>query len=113
MIGGLWRRFRPELADAAEQELDRAHVQIATADETVALAVTREWESRLLRLLAADADAAAELSRILAMLSQSSSAQRRGAVRQTAKASGHSTVIQVGGDATFGELVCDGACRSA
>ena len=103
-IGGLWRRFRPELADAAEQELDRTHAEIATADQTVALAITREWESRLLRLLAADADAAAELSRILAKLSQSCSAQRRGAVRQTAKASGHSTVIQVGGDAAIGEL---------
>jgi hypothetical protein len=104
MTGGLWRRFRPELADDAEQELDRAHAEIATADETVALAITREWESRLLRLLAADAGAAAELSRVLAKLSQSRPAQQRAAVRQTAKASGHSTVIQVGGDATIGEL---------
>lgn len=104
MIRGLWQRFRPEQADAAEQELDRAHVEIATGDETVTLAIAKEWESRLLRLLAADADAAAELSRILVKLSRSRSAQRRGAVRQTAKASGHSTVIQVGGDATLGEL---------
>jgi hypothetical protein len=103
-IGGLWRRFRPEFADDAEQELDRVHAEIATADETVALAITREWESRLLRLLAADADAAAELSRVLVKLSQSHVAQRGGAVRQTAKASGHSTVIQVGGDAAIGEL---------
>jgi hypothetical protein len=103
-IGGLWRRFRPESADAAEQELDRAHAEIAIADQTVALAITREWESRLLRLLAADADAASELGRILADLSESRPAQRRGAVRQTAKASGHSTVIQVGGDAAIGEL---------
>ena len=104
MIGGLWRRFRPEQADAAEQELDRAHAEIATGDETVSLAISREWESRLLRLLAADASAADELSRILAKLSQSHLVQRRGAVQQSARASGHSTVIQVGGDATLGEL---------
>src|SRR5260370_2019777 len=104
MIGGLWRRFRPEQADAAEQELDRAHAEIATADETVFLAISREWESRLLRLLAADADAAAELSRILTKLSRSRAAQQRGAVRQTAKASGHSTAIPVGGDATLAHL---------
>jgi hypothetical protein len=104
LVGGLWRRHRPELADDAEQELDRAHVEIATADETVSLAITREWESRLLRLLAADASVAAELNRILVTLGQSRAAQRRGAVRQTAKASGRSTIIQVGGDAAIGEL---------
>jgi hypothetical protein len=104
MIVGLWRRFRPELADAAEQELDRAHAEVATADEAVVLAITRGWESRLLRLLAADASAAAELSRILARLSQSHLVQRRGSVQQSARASGRSTVIQVGGDATIGEL---------
>jgi hypothetical protein len=104
MVGGLWRRFRPELAHDVEQELDRARAETVTADETVVLAFIREWESRLLRLLAADTDAAAELSRILAELSRSRMAQQRGAVRQTAKASGRSTVIQVGGDAAIGEL---------
>jgi hypothetical protein len=75
MIGRLWQRFRPELADAAEQELDRARAEIVTAYQMVALAITREWESRLLRLLAADADAAAELSRIVVKLSQSCAAR--------------------------------------
>lgn len=104
MIGGLWRRFRPEQADAVEQELDRAHAEIMTSDEAISLAISREWESQLLRLLAADASAAAELSRILADLSRSHSAQRLGAVRQTARASGQSTVIQIGGDGTIGAV---------
>lgn len=92
------------MAAGGKQELDGARDGIVTADETVALTITREWESQLLRLLGTGADAAAELSWILAEPSRSSVAQRRGAVRQTAKASGRSTVIQVGGDAAIGEL---------
>ena len=103
-IGGLWRRFRSDQADAIAQELDRAHVEIAAASETITLAITREWESRLLWLLAADPGVAAELSQILATLGGSRPAQQRGNIRQTAKASRRSTVIQVGGDATIGEL---------
>lgn len=110
-IGGLWRRFRPDQADTTVQDLDRAHTEIAAADEVVTLAITREWESRLLRLLAAEAGAAAELTQVLAELRRSCSAQRRGDVRQTAKASGRSTVIQVGGDATLGELPLRGDPR--
>jgi hypothetical protein len=103
-IGGFWRRFRPEQADAAEQELDRSRREIATADYKVAPDIIREWESRLLPLLAADSAAAPELVRVLADLSQSRVGLRIGAVRQTAKASGLSTIIQVGGDATLGEF---------
>jgi len=66
----LWRHFRPEQADAIGSDLDRAHAEITDAGETVALAISREWESRLLRLLAADTAVAAELSRVLDELSQ-------------------------------------------
>jgi hypothetical protein len=104
-VGALWRRFRPEQADAVEAELDRARMEIRDADETVTLSITRDWESRLLRLLAADAAVAAELSRVTAELKQIPAAQQaRGNVRQIAKASGQSTVIQIGGDGTIGTL---------
>jgi hypothetical protein len=104
-VGALWRRFRPEQADAIESELDQARLEITSTDETVALAVTREWESRLLRLLAADSEAITELGRVVSELRQiSADAQARGDVRQHAKASGQSTIIQIGGDGTIGEL---------
>ena len=104
-VGALWRRFRPEQADAVEAELDRARLEIAAADETVGLAISREWESRLLRLLAADAEVAAELSRVVAELRQIPAGKSvRGDVRQSATASRQSTVIQIGGDGTIGKL---------
>lgn len=102
-VGALWRRFRPEQADAIEAELTRGHLELVSADETVALAVTKDWESRLLRLLASDADVAADLKHVVDELaSLMERGQVRGSVRQSAKASGGSTVIQVGGDATMG-----------
>jgi hypothetical protein len=104
-VGALWRRFRPEQADAIEAELTRGHLEIGSADETVALAITRDWESRLLRLLAADADVAAELRHVVdELVALREGRQVRGSVRQSAKASGGSTVIQVGGDGTMGAL---------
>lgn len=104
-VGALWRRFRPEQVEAIEEELVRGHLEIGNADETVALAITKDWESRLLRLLAADAAVAAELSHVIDELAPlSETRQVRGSVWQSAKASGRSTVIQVGGDATLGEL---------
>lgn len=103
-IGLLWRRFRPEQADTTEAALDQTRLEIASADETTALAVTRDWESRLLRLLAADPAARAELSRVIAGLGRLSVGQQRSSVRQNAKASGHSAIIQVGGNAAMGEM---------
>jgi hypothetical protein len=101
----LWRRFRPEQADAIEAELTQRHLEIESADETVALAITKDLESRLLRLLAANVTVAAELRRVVDELGSLKATQQvRGSVRQSAKATGRSTVIQVGGDATIGEL---------
>lgn len=103
--GELWRRFRPDQAADVEAELDRGHLEILAADETVALAIAREWESRLLRLLSVDGAVAAELSRAVAELRQVRAGRpERGGVRQIAKASGHGTVIQIGGSAAVGEL---------
>ena len=104
-VGVLWRRFAPQQADAVAAELDRARLEIQDMDETVALATTRDLESRLLRLLAADAAVAPELSRAVAELKQIPAGQQaRGHVWQSARASGQSTVIQIGGDGTIGEL---------
>lgn len=105
-VGALWRSFRPEQADVVESDLDRVRLEITGADEAIALAISREWESRLLRLLAADSAVVVELSRVIAELRQiPAGAQARGGdVRQSAKASGQSTVIQIGGDGTIGGL---------
>lgn len=104
-IGALWRRFRPEQAADVVLDLDRARLEMASADQTVALAILREWESRLLRLLAADSAVADELNRVVSEFRQLlATPQSRGDVRQSARASGQSTVIQIGGDGTIGEL---------
>jgi hypothetical protein len=104
-VGALWRRFRPQEAHAVEAELTQGHLEIEGADETVTLAIARHWESRLLRLLAADAAVAAELRHVVDEFAPiGEDRQVRGSVRQSAKASGRSTVIQIGGDATIGEL---------
>jgi hypothetical protein len=95
----LWRRFKPDQADDLEAEFARDRLEIQRADATVARAITLDWESRLLRLLAADAAVAGELSRVVAELSQLPAAQQvRGAVSQHAEATRNSTVIQVAGD---------------
>jgi hypothetical protein len=101
-VAALWRRFRPEQSEVVESELDRTRLELAGADETVARAVSREWESRLLRLMAADAEVFAELDRLVVGLQQIPGVQQAYGVRQTAKASGRSTVIQIGG--SIGEL---------
>lgn len=118
-VGALWRRFRPDQVDAIEAALARGHLEIGRANEMVALAVTKDWESRLLRLLASDAAVAAELTRVVDELASLMEARQvRDSVWQSAKASGRSTVIQVGGDATLGELPLNssrhtGACVGA
>lgn len=58
-IGGLWRRFRPEHAAAVEADLAAARAEAVTEIETgrepAGDILAAEWESRLRRLLAADA----------------------------------------------------------
>lgn len=102
-VGALWRRFRPDQADAVAVELDRARDEVIGADETTARALTLYWESQLLRLLSADSAAAEELARVLTELTAGGTSQNS-TVRQQAKATGRSVVIQVGGNASIGEL---------
>lgn len=101
-IGALWRRFRPEQADAVEAELADAHAEVTEADETTVRAQALYWESRLLRLLAADQGVAAELARVIDDL-KATAGPVNYTVSQQAKAADHSTIIQVGRDAQIGE----------
>jgi len=95
----LWRRFRPEQADAVSAELDLGYQEIQAADTAICRAITLAWESRLLRLLAAAPAAAAELSRVAAELKHlSATSPARGNVTQEAHADHNSSVIQVAGD---------------
>jgi hypothetical protein len=105
-VGALWRRFVPEQADAVEAELSGGHEEAGTAAEPVARALELYWESRLLRLLAADVAVAAELRRVLGDL-ESADQHRNVTIRQRAKASGQSTVVQVAGDATISSPVSE------
>jgi hypothetical protein len=113
-IAGLWRRFRPEHAAAAEDDLSAARDEAIAAaqagDATVADALTTEWELRLRRLLAADPGVAAELARVVTTLANAleSTAESTGkqhenvTITQQANASKHSSVIQIAGDGRFG-----------
>ncbi|MBV9448051.1 MAG: hypothetical protein JO345_19380 [Streptosporangiaceae bacterium] len=95
----LWHRFMPDQADALETGLARDRLEIQAADATMARAITLDWESRLLRLLSADATAADALRHIVAELSQLPGVQQvHGAISQHAEANHNSTVIQVAGD---------------
>jgi hypothetical protein len=100
-VGALWRRFHPEQADAVEAELAQAHDEVRGGDETAVRAQALYWESRLLRLMSADAAVAAELARVVDELRADSPSTYT--VSQRAKATGRSTVIQVGRDAQIGE----------
>ncbi len=103
-LGALWRQFRPHEADAVEAELIEAHDEVARPDAAITRAQTLYWESRLLRLIASDEAVAAELVRLIDELRAPENDRPAGSVTQRAKASDHSTVIQVGGSARLGPL---------
>lgn len=109
-IVSIWRRFRPSQAADVGAELARARADVLAGDEAVARAVVTEWEGRLGLLLAAHAEAGAELARVadtLAGVLAKASAGSAGnvTVTQRVDATGeHATVIQVGRDARIGEI---------
>jgi hypothetical protein len=111
-IAGLWRRFRPEHAEVVEAELTDARVEALAGGEAVASALATEWESRLRRLLAADAAAAGELARVAELLTRMAAEQGRNvAISQQVTASGHAAVVQVAGDAHLSETVLGARAR--
>jgi hypothetical protein len=102
-VGALWRRFRPEHAEVVEAELVEARHQAVAGGEAALGALTAEWESRLARLLAADAAAAGDLARVAGTLATMLAGQdKKVTITQHVNASGHASVIQVAGDAEIG-----------
>ena len=104
-IGALWHQFRPEQADDIETALDNGHLEVQNADATVALAITRDWESRLLRLLAVNSAVAADLARAVTELNQIQAGKpEHSSIRLNVTATDHSTAIVGGRDVTIGKL---------
>lgn len=105
-LGSLWRRARPERADAVEAELVEARASLldarAEADQPLEDALTQVWQSRLTQLLAADPGLAAQfqhlLNEVLIPALPISERARISKVEMRAKASGHGRVYQAGRD---------------
>lgn len=80
---GLWRRHRPQQAEAVEGELDAAHAELTSAAAAEAGKLQRarlegRWQGRLERLLEEAAEAAADVRRttdLLAGLAAASASQ--------------------------------------
>lgn len=112
-VAGLWRRFRPHHATAVADDLDAARTEALaaaqTGDDTVARALTTEWQARLQRLLAADAGAAAELARVVATMASALERATAAAqpqqgnvtIEQQAIVTDQGTAIQIAGDGRF------------
>jgi hypothetical protein len=107
-VGMLWRRLRPGLdGQAAEATAavtrDRAEIAGAPAGHGAGQALRAEWEARFLRLVGADAAAAAEFARMARGL-DGLRREQEVSVRQDATASGHGIVVQAGRDARIGHM---------
>jgi hypothetical protein len=100
----MWRRARPEQADAVETELEEAReVLLAdrdTGDEAVKAELVADWQRRFRRLVVEDPSLADELRRILndaaALLPDEQA--RTITITQYAKLSGNSRSYQAGRD---------------
>ncbi|MGC0378932.1 hypothetical protein [Streptomyces sp. SAI-229] len=100
----LWRRARPEQADAVEAELEEAReVLLAdrdSGDEAVKAGLAADWQGRVWRLLVEDPSLADELRRILndaaALLTDEQA--RTNTITQHARVSGNSWTYQAGRD---------------
>ncbi|MFG1678294.1 hypothetical protein [Micromonospora sp. NPDC049282] len=103
-VDTFWRRFHPERAEVIEAELvdTRADLVAASEADRVGLQadLSQQWQHRLLRLLAREPAAEAELRRLLdeELLPALPTSDRNwhGDVTQRATATGHSRVYQVG-----------------
>ncbi|MEU3984748.1 hypothetical protein AB0F77_32595 [Streptomyces sp. NPDC026672] len=91
----LWRRARPERADALAAELDSTREDLLAnpADEGELAA---EWQGRVRRLLVERPDVAEDLRRLLGELAPRTTSAP--AVAQRAEASGDSRIYQAGRD---------------
>ena len=99
-IVALWRRVRPERADAVAAELDNTREDLS-ADLAVQDELVTEWQGRIRRLLVERPEAAAELRSLLDELSPGPS--NGPAVSQRATASGEARIYQAGRDQHIAE----------
>ncbi|MCQ4208749.1 hypothetical protein [Streptomyces longispororuber] len=103
-VTALWRRVRPEQADAVSGELTALRTMVTGEDgERAAAALTELWQLRLHELLLADSRHTEELTQELhelteALRAAAPAAPRVGSVRMEARATGHGRVYQSGGD---------------
>ncbi|MEV4583094.1 hypothetical protein AB0K16_58785 [Nonomuraea jabiensis] len=102
----LWRKVRPEQADAVEAELVEVRELVLEArrdgDTETEQALAGSWQVRLQQLLRADPSLAGELRRVLEedltpALSRDEGT-RIGSIVMKATASGHGRTYQAGGD---------------
>ncbi|MGW7515020.1 hypothetical protein ACWGJ2_05445 [Streptomyces sp. NPDC054796] len=112
----LWRRARPDRADAIAGELEESRADLITAreagDEEAEAELGAEWQGRVRRLLATRPEVADELRRLLSELSPEPEPQAGPVVTQHATASGGARVYQAGRDQHIGTHR-DGNDRSA
>lgn len=102
----LWRRVRPDEAQAVDAELSAAQTVLLADDGRVTAAeLTEVWQARLLELLLTDQQRTDELAQELDRLTRSLAppASRVGSVRMSARATESGRVYQSGGDMTINE----------
>ncbi|MFJ4685104.1 hypothetical protein [Streptomyces sp. NPDC088789] len=105
-VVALWRRVRPEEAQAVDEELSDAQTVLLADDSGGSAAeLTEVWRARLLTLLLADRQRTDELAAELDRLTRSlaSVPPRTGPVRMNARATGGGRIYQAGRDMTINE----------
>ncbi|MGW3353716.1 hypothetical protein ACWDA3_61515 [Nonomuraea rubra] len=109
----LWRKARPDQADAVEAELVEVREQVLEArrdsDADTEQALAGAWQMRLRQLLRTDPDLAVEIQRVLdevlTPVLEPAEQERIGSLVMKATASGHGRVYQAGRDQTIHEVV--------
>ncbi|MEU3464729.1 hypothetical protein ABZ721_32875 [Streptomyces sp. NPDC006733] len=108
-LAALWRRVRPERAEAVVTALDATRDELLQArsagdDEASATRteLAAEWQGRVRRLLAGNPEVADDLRALLAELAPQTPATAPG-VTQSATASGSARIYQAGRDLRLNE----------
>ncbi|MFI9848566.1 hypothetical protein ACIHFD_66995 [Nonomuraea sp. NPDC051941] len=110
-VVALWRKARPEQADAVQAELVEVRGQMLEArrdgDADTEQALVGSWQVRLQQLLRDDPSLAQEINRVLdevlTPVLEPADQARVGSLVIKAKASGHSRIYQAGRDQTIHE----------
>ena len=105
-LGSLWRRARPERADAVEAELTEGRTSIVNAraegDEALEGALKLVWQSKIAHLLSTDTALAAQfqqlLNEVLVPALPLNERTNIAKLEMRARASGHGRVYQAGRD---------------